>query len=58
MNDLQCIVDKLDPQEALSALSTITRQLLAHLDDEAKAKFIVDLTGEAGSDNVSSLVNL
>jgi len=47
-----------DPEEALMALAQAARELLSHLGEEARLQFMMDLTGAAGEDQVSSIVHL
>jgi hypothetical protein len=52
------LIEKLDPEKALKEISLAVRTLFPLLDQDARLNFVVSLIGEAGSDKVSSLVNL
>lgn len=58
MKELQNILDSLEPGEALAALAPRLREILAHLDEEARVGFVTGLIEEAGGDKVSSMVHL
>jgi len=57
-DDILRVVEATDPEAALAARARAARQLLAHLGDEARLRFMMDLLGETGDDKVSSLVHL
>jgi len=52
------ILDRLEPTEALAALTPGLKKTLAHLDEEARVGFVTDMIEEPGSDKVASMVNL
>ena len=59
MNDeLKDIVDRMEPEKALSILIEIIQKLLPLLDEKARVDFVVQLIGETGNDKVASLVDL
>jgi hypothetical protein len=58
MNKLQDILDDMEPGEALAALTPELRKILAHLDEEARADFVIEALGGAEGDKVGSLVDL
>ena len=47
-----------DPEEALMALAQAAKELLSHLGEEARLRFMMDLLGAAGDDKVTSTVHL
>jgi hypothetical protein len=58
MEDIQRILDKMDPQKALTEISRVLKSLFSTLDEEARSEFLWNLMGESGGDKVSSLVHL
>jgi len=57
-NQIQPILDAMDPEAALAALARAAKKLLSHLDEEARLRFLVNLLGEAADDKVGSMVHL
>jgi hypothetical protein len=47
-----------DPGEALAALAQAAKEVLSHLDEEARLEFMMGLTGAAGDEKVTSMVHL
>lgn len=47
-----------DPEEALAALAQAVKELFSQLGEEARLRFMVDLTGGADEDKVTSMVHL
>ena len=58
MEEIQKIIDSLDPQKALTEISKALKVLFSALGEEARSQFLWDLMGESGGDKVSSLVHL
>jgi hypothetical protein len=58
MEELKRIIDNMAPQDALSEISDLLKDLFSGLDEEARSEFLWDLMGESGGDKVSSLVHL
>jgi len=58
MKELQELLNNLEPAEALAALSPELTKILANLDDEARADFVIAVLGGAEGDKVGSLVDL
>ena len=58
MEEIQKMIDTLDPQKALTEISKILKTLFSTLDEESRSQFLWDLMGESGGDKVSSLVHL
>ncbi|MBU4177353.1 MAG: hypothetical protein KKG88_03680 [Proteobacteria bacterium] len=58
MKEIQTIIDRMDPEEALTAMAAVARGLFPQVSEEARLEFVVGLVGEAGADKVASLVQL
>ncbi len=60
MSDKQVIqiLEGMDPDRALAAVAAALKRLFPVLGDEARLRFLADLVGDAGRDNVSSMVHL
>jgi hypothetical protein len=58
MKELQNILARMGPVEALEVLTPPLKKILAHLDEEARVGFVTRLIGDASGDKVSSMVNL
>lgn len=58
MKELADILDSMEPGEALAALTPLLRNILSHLDEDARVAFVTGLIDEAGGDKVSSMVHL
>jgi hypothetical protein len=58
MHKLQDILDNMEPGEALTALTPQLKRILSHLDEEARADFVIEALGGAEGDKVGSLVDL
>jgi len=58
MEEIQRIIDSIDPQKALTEISKALKVLFSALGEEARSQFLWDLMGESGGDKVSSLVHL
>ncbi len=58
MKELQDIIDGMAPDEALAVLVQAAKKLLAHLDERAKADFVVSMIGGTGADKVAAMVDL
>jgi hypothetical protein len=57
-DQLQHLLDSMDPEEALAALAAAAKKLLPLLGEEARLNFMLRLVGAAGGDKVGSLVHL
>ncbi len=55
---LQQIMDGMEPEEALAALARAAARLFPLLGEEALLKFVVALVGQAEGDKVASMVHL
>lgn len=58
MKELQEIMKNLEPTEALAALAPELKKILAHLDEETRVGFVVNMLGGAEGDKIGSLVDL
>jgi hypothetical protein len=58
MDELLRMIERTDPERALSSISATLKKLLPLVDEKARTRFIMDLVGETGDDKVSSLVHL
>ena len=58
MKELLQILEKMDPEEAVTALAGVVSTLFEHIDENAKLDFVVSLMGDSGNDKISSMVNL
>jgi len=58
MKELQEILSRLEPAVALSALAPALKNILAHLDEEDRVKFVTDMIDEPSGDKLSSMVHL
>jgi hypothetical protein len=58
MEEMLKIVGRMDPEEALTEISRILKELFSVLGEEVRSEFLWDLMGESRGDKVSSLVHL
>jgi len=58
MNEIEKILNSLDPAEAATQTAAALKQLLPLLGEEGRNRFIMDLLGETGQDKISSMVHL
>jgi len=58
MKELHDLFMRLEPKELLKALVPELKNVMAHLDDEARANFVIEVLGGAEGDKLSSLVDL
>lgn len=58
MDEIQEIINQIEPEKALSRLGVVLRGLFAQVNEELRLDFVVGLIGEAGADKVASLVHL
>jgi hypothetical protein len=57
-NQVQQVVDTMDPEEALKAITGAMKKLFSLLGEEAWANFVIDLVGASGTDKLASMVHL
>ncbi|MCU0575080.1 MAG: hypothetical protein MUC41_19150 [Syntrophobacteraceae bacterium] len=58
MEEIESIINRMDPEEALAAITKVLGTLLPSLGEEVRSQFLWDLMGESRGDKVSSLVHL
>lgn len=58
MVELEEVIARMEPEQALAAIAKAANSLLSQISDEARLDFVVSLVGDAGADKVSSMVNL
>jgi hypothetical protein len=58
MEEMQRMVDRMDPEEALAGISKVLKGLFSVLGEETRSQFLWDLLGESRGDKVTSLVHL
>jgi hypothetical protein len=58
MNEIEKIINTLDPEEAATKTAVALKQLLPLLGEEGRNRFIMNLLGESGEDKVASMVHL
>lgn len=58
MDEIQEIINRIEPEKALTRLGVVLRGLFSQVSEEIRLDFVVDLIGEAGADKVASLVHL
>jgi|EPASupsiteSAE347_1022098.scaffolds.fasta_scaffold18532_4 hypothetical protein len=58
MEEIQKIIDRMAPEEALTGMAAVASKLFPQVSEEARLGFVVGLIGEAGADKVASLVQL
>ena len=58
VDKIQELVKSMEPEEAASAIALALKDLFPLLDDDARLRFVVELIGDSGDDEVASLVHL
>lgn len=58
MKELRRILDTMEPAEALAAMRPELETILAHVDEEARHRFVAGMIGGPEGDKVSSMVDL
>jgi hypothetical protein len=58
MNEIETIINSLDPEDAATQTAAALKQLLPLLGEEGRNRFILNLLGETGQDKISSMVHL
>lgn len=58
MKELQKILRNMEPSAALLALAPALKNILAHLDEEERVKFVTDMIDDPNGDKLSSMVHL
>lgn len=57
-DQIQQIIEGMEPEQALAALARAAGRLLPLLGDEALLKFVANLVGQTEGDRVASMVHL
>jgi|GEM_PF-523512 len=55
---LQQLIEEMEPQEALLAIAQVVRHLFSLLGEEAWRDFVLTLVGETATDRTAGLVHL
>jgi len=55
---IQELVNSMDPEDAAVAIAFVMKKLFPLLDESARIKFVMNLVGDSGEDEVASLVHL
>jgi len=58
MEEMKKIIDGMEPREAVAKMTDALKRLLPMLDEDERIHFFMNLVGESGEDNVSSMVHL
>ena len=58
MEEILQLITRMDPKEALTEMAKGLKTLFPLLDEEARTRFLMELTGETQGDKVSSMVHL
>ncbi len=58
MEELQRIIDGMDPKKAIAEMAKALRKLFPLLGEDERTDFVMDLIGESGGDKLSSMVHL
>lgn len=58
MNEIEKVLNSLDPEEAATQTAVALKKLLPLLGEEGRNRFIMNLLGESGQDKISSMVHL
>lgn len=58
MNEIEKILNDLDPEDAVTQAAAALKQFLPLIGEEARNRFIMNLLGETSQDKISSMVHL
>lgn len=58
MDEIRNLIARMDPREALAEIAKGLKTLFPLLDEEARTRFLMELTGDTQGDKVSSMVHL
>ncbi len=58
MKELQEILSRMEPAAALTVLAPALKNILAHLEEEDRVKFVTDMIDDPDGDKLSSMVHL
>jgi len=58
MGQIQKILDRMEPDKAITEIASALKKLFPLISDEERLNFVVNLIGGAGDDKVASMVHL
>ena len=58
MGKIQQLVDGMDPKAASVEIAQVMRKLFGLIDEQARIDFVMNVTGDAGTDKMGGLVHL
>jgi hypothetical protein len=58
MGKIQKLVDHMDPKMAAIEIAEVMKKLFGLIDEQARLDFVMNVTGDAGTDKVGGLVHL
>jgi hypothetical protein len=58
MGEIQQLVDRMDPEEAISEIAVVVKRLFPLLGEEARIDFLAGIIDKSGDDKVGSMVHL
>jgi hypothetical protein len=58
MGEIQQLVDRMDPEEAISEIAAVVKRLFQLLGEKARIDFVASIIDESGGDKVGSMVQL
>jgi hypothetical protein len=58
VDKIQDLVKNMEPEEAAPAIAQAMKDVFPLLDEDARLRFVVELIGDSGDDEVASLVHL
>jgi hypothetical protein len=58
MGKIQQLVDRMDPKAAAVEIAEVMRKLFALIDEQTRLDFVMNVTGDTGTDKVGGLVHL
>jgi hypothetical protein len=58
MGGIQRNIDRMEPREAAAEIADALKQLFPLLDEEDRARFVMNVIGESSGDKISSMVHL
>ena len=58
MGKIQKLVDHMDPKTAAIEIAEVMKKLFGLIGEKARLNFVMNVTGDAGTDKVGGLVHL
>jgi hypothetical protein len=58
MDDIRKIIGRMDPEQAITEIATIVKELFSHVSEKVRMNFINAFTGDTDSESLSGLVHL